>query len=400
MFSRSFPWSLDPPAMSKRILLITERYAPDLGGVATSSKRVVEFFSELGAEVHVFSWTKTLPPGQLSSTQISPGSGKQLVTHRMGLFGNMDFSLQYSFNIFDWLFDKHEFDLVWGHYLFPAGFVAVTVAELYRKPSVVSARGNDIDRLMFPPGDFARLQWTLERATHVTSVSRDLVKKIDVILGRKSNATVLGNVVDVDIFRPLPTSDVSNNPDNPFFKTNSPILGFCGELRQKKGLPILLQTFDRLHESLGAKLLIIGAVRTRENNELSEFLADHPHLEDQLLVTGHLADPIEVSHFINRCDVMLFPSLWDGIPNSMLESMACGKLVVASDAGGIPEILTDGETGFLVSKHALATFAEEVHRVISLPENEKHKIQQNARHYCVDLWENKDYLSKLSKLIA
>lgn len=386
--------------MNKNILLITERFAPDLGGVATSSKRVVENFCELGAEVCVFSWTKSLPAGELESTKISTDTGSVADVYRLGLFGNFDFSLQYSFNIFEWLFSKHNFDLVWGHYLFPSGFVAVTIAELFGKPSVVSARGNDIDRLIFPPGDFARLHWTLERASHVTAVSKELGKKIDVILGRKNVATILGNVVNITVFRPHLTTDVPLDPDKKlFFDTQSPILGFCGELRQKKGLPFLLQTFHQLNQSLGAKLLIIGAVRSRENNELTDFLGDHPHLANQLLVTGHVDSPFDVCQFINCCDVMLFPSLWDGVPNSILESMAGKTIVVASDAGGIGEVITHNQTGFLVSRHSLASFPEQVEKTLALPVEEKKRIQANAREFCKDLWEKKNHLSILQKII-
>ncbi len=291
--------------------------------------------------------------------------------------------------------------MVWGHYLFPAGFVAVTVAELHGKRSVVSARGNDIDRLMFPPGDFARLQWTLERATQITAVSNELVKKIDVILGRKSHAKVLGNVVDVNVFRAaVPSPKTDETGETAFWETGKPVLGFCGELRQKKGLPVLLQTFEQLNRRMGAKLLIIGAVRTRENNELADFLADFPHLTDHVMVTGHLDKPEEVATFINRCDVMLCPSLWDGVPDSILESMACEKIVVASDAGGISDIISMDETGFLVSKHSLANFPMAVEEVLNLGEADQKRIQNNAREFCLDLWKSKRHLNILQELIG
>ena len=59
-----------------------------------------------------------------------------------------------------------------------------------------------MDRMMFPPGDFARLLWTLDRAAVVTSVSNDLKEKVNVLLGRDAGVEVIGNVVDTEAFTP------------------------------------------------------------------------------------------------------------------------------------------------------------------------------------------------------
>ena len=79
---------------------------------------------------------------------------------------------------------------VWGHYLFPAGFLAVWFAQIKGIKSIVSARVNDVDRGIFPLGDFARSQWTLERADLITAVSKELAKKI-IILCRRDDILVV-----------------------------------------------------------------------------------------------------------------------------------------------------------------------------------------------------------------
>jgi hypothetical protein len=59
----------------------------------------------------------------------------------------------------------------------PGRFLAVWFAQIKGIKSIVSARGNDVDRGIFPPGDFARTQWTLERADLITAVSKDWLKR-------------------------------------------------------------------------------------------------------------------------------------------------------------------------------------------------------------------------------
>ena len=127
---------------------------------------------------------------RLSAQRILNLPSLVVTVHRMGLFSNWDFSLQHTSNVLEWLHQQFQFSVIWGHYVYPAGYMAVVFAELNGIASTVSARGNDIDRLMFPPGDFARLTWTLDRATAVSCVSRELAQKVEMLLGRSIDVAV------------------------------------------------------------------------------------------------------------------------------------------------------------------------------------------------------------------
>lgn len=384
----------------EKLLFITERFPPDLGGVASSSNRIASALTESGTEVHVFGWTKTLQPGQLLTQELRGSNGKILNVHRLGLFGNFDFSLQYTFNILEWLHQRNRFDAVWGHYVYPSGFAAVTFAELHKLPSTVSARGNDIDRLMFPPGDFARLTWTLERATAISAVSKEIANKIDMILGSENRTMVLPNVVDVETFKVPDENEIRSLRNELGYSSDEKIIGFCGELRQKKGFPFLLDTFRFLNDGDSVRLMIIGEVRTQEQKQLAEFLEDNPHLKDKLTVTGRVLEPLKVAEYLKVCDAVVSPSLWDGVPNSILEAMACGCLVIASDAGGIPEIVTHRENGILVSKHSLFEFGKSVKEALGLPDEDKKRIKVAARKYCEGLRDDQVQTVAINKILG
>lgn len=307
----------------QRLLLIAERFAPDIGGVARSAGRIASAIARLEVSVDVLAWTKTISPGELVSerSQQTPESNSVTV-HRLGLFGSLDFSLQHSMNVLEWLHERHRFDAVWGHYLFPAGFMATLFAELVRIPSTVSVRGNDVDRLMFPPGDFARLLWTLQRSSARTAVSHDLAKKIDVLLGRDVETLVIGNAVDLNTFAPRPADAELRKRLG--IRDDEAVLGFCGELRQKKGLPHLLRALRTVRANRPACLLVIGDVRVRERTFLSEFSADCPDDAARIIITGQVHEPSEVARRLVLCDLLLLPSLWDGLPNALLEAQAAG----------------------------------------------------------------------------
>ena len=171
-------------AAGLRLLMITERYPPDIGGVSASAGRMSQLAAELGAETHVLALTKLRPPGLLDSQPTESHSGNSpVMVHRLGRYAQWDATLQHAVGVIQWLHEQHPFHVVWGHYLYPAGFLAVYLGESFGIASIAADRGNDIDRLMFPPGDFSRLLWTLQRATRVTAVSDELRRKITVLLG-------------------------------------------------------------------------------------------------------------------------------------------------------------------------------------------------------------------------
>lgn len=362
----------------ERLLLVAERFAPDIGGVARSAGRIAAAFARLGVSVDVLAWTKTVAAGELVSERAPTTHESNSVTvHRLGLFGSLDFSLQHSMNVLEWLHEQHRFDAVWGHYLFPAGFMATLFAEMVRLPSTVSVRGNDVDRLMFPPGDFARLLWTLQRASVRTSVSHDLAKKVDVLLGRDSETLVIGNAVDLETFAPRPADHELRKRLG--IRDDEVVLGFCGELRQKKGLPHLLRALRTVRVNRPACLLVIGDVRVRERALLSEFAADCPDDADRILITGQVHEPSEVARHISLCDLLLLPSLWDGLPNALLEAQSAGVPVLASDAGGIPEAIEHGQTGLLVSRSQLHRLGEAALEVLEMPRDQRAQLVAAAR---------------------
>ncbi|MCA9174726.1 MAG: glycosyltransferase [Planctomycetales bacterium] len=404
-----------------RLLFFAERFPPDIGGVSRSALRTVRALADLGHDVHVLAWTRQLDAGRLT-TWTSAGAGEpeqglghnahvvadeqpkfaaplpsdapvpnrhtqsgeapHWTVHRLGMYGSLDLSLQHTLNVLEWLHDRHHFAGVWGHYLYPAGFAAVTFAQWLGLPCTVSARGNDVDRLMFPPGDFARLLWTLDRADVVSSVSRELADKINMLAGRRREVEVIGNAVDAETFRGGPP-DLSLRREIGIAPPEL-VLGFCGELRHKKGLPFLLSALACVRQARPACLLVIGSVRAREQAALASFGAEHPEAAARIFVTGPLDSQAAVADHLRLCDVFLQPSLWDGLPNAVLEAMACERLVVASDAGGIPEVIKHREHGLLIPRAHLHRLGEVILELFDQPEPQRQQLASAARRRVLD----------------
>ncbi|WP_096608159.1 glycosyltransferase [Calothrix sp. NIES-2100] len=366
-----------------RLLFITERFAPDLGGLARSATRLVGTLSQLGMEVDVVTWSRYLQPGEV----LPPEAGEANIrVYRIGLYRHWDMTMPHTLNVLDWLHSSHAYDAVWGHYLFPSGFLATWFAALQGLASTVSARGNDIDREMFPPGDFARLQWTLQHAKVITAVSADMSRKIQLLAGR-DDVLVLKNVVDTEIFSPQnPTPNPSPQARRGAMSKqllgitpDEVVLGFCGELREKKGQQFLLNALTKVRQVRAACLLIIGEVRASQESVLQLYKTHQPENAQRIIITGHLPNPETVAEHLRLCDVYLQPSLWEGMPNALLEAMACGCCCIASDAGGIPEVITHGKNGLLLPRSHLHKLGEAVLECLAMTTEEKNHISQAAR---------------------
>lgn len=363
-----------------RLLFITERFAPDIGGLASSAFRITNVLCQLGIKVDILTWSKSLQPGDVLLPDPSAEQFQEPQLYRVGRYRHWDMTMPHTLNLLKWLHQKHQYNAVWGHYLFPSGFLAAWFAELNGLPSIVSARGNDIDREVFPPGDFSRLQWTLERARFVTAVSEDIARKIQ-LLSRRDDVIVLKNAVNYQVFSPaaLGINDIKILRQSLGITSDEIILGFSGELREKKGQRFLLDALSRVRAERPACLLIIGEVRESQEAVLHLFGTEYPEARLRIIITGHLPQPEEVAKHLRLCDVYLQPSLCDGMPNALLEAMASECCCIASDAGGIPEIIEHGLNGFILPCSQLHRLGEAVLECLELDAEVRQEIGKAGR---------------------
>lgn len=356
--------------MDPRLMFIAERYPPDLGGVATSAGRISHALAGIGLHVDVIAWTRNLQPGVVVQEGANPA------LYRVGRFRDWDATLPHTMNLIDWLASHHTYAAIWGHYLAPAGFLAAWIGRVKAIPSIVSIRGNDLDRDMFPPGDFARLLWTLQNASCITAVTRKLACKV-AALSARSDVFCLHNAVDHEVFKPLAANSALREKLG--IRPEEAVLGFAGELREKKGLQYLLQALRSVQEKRPVCLLVIGEVRPSETVRLMQSLGPGTLQENRVLVTGQLAAPAGVNQHLQLCDVYLQPSLWDGMPNALLEAMAAGCGSIGSDAGGIPEIITPGVDGIIVPRWQLHRLGDAVMEWLEADPAHRSRIRRAAR---------------------
>ena len=328
-----------------RIAFLTEKYTPDIGGLAISAERLARLLASAGNEVHVFAPTLNLPASE-TRTLSSQGVG---VT-RFGARKRVDDTLV---DWFELLVEEHghaSFDVIHAYFLTQAGFVATYAGKYLSVPSIVSARGNDLERAVFDPSRASHILYSLQHASAVTTNANELARKARALVPNLE-VRVIPNGVDTGLFKPLPRNSALAESlsllNGGQLEMTSRVIGFAGELREKKGLRSLLSAYAQVTRNDPAALLIVGDVRAGEDMQtFQEFKLSNP--QAQIVVTGFVSAN-DLPSYYALMDIFVQPSLRDGLPNALLEAMACEKPVLATPVGGIVDAVLDCKNGRLVS---------------------------------------------------
>lgn len=154
---------------------------------------------------------------------------------------------------------------------------------------------------------------------------------------------VIPNGIDLGRFRQSRRVNIAEEKQGLGLPKDSFVIGMIARLDPEKGHFEALEAFQKVHKEIpDAFLLIVGEGELKE--AIQQKIASMG-IGDRVVMTGYRADIPEITHIL---DVSLTPSLWDCSPRSVLEAMVCGIPVIATNVGGIPEMVSDGETGLLV----------------------------------------------------
>ena len=143
---------------------------------------------------------------------------------------------------------------------------------------------------------------------------------------------------------------------------DAPIIGFIGRLTEQKGVRYLLEAAALLKITCpGIYMVIVGdGVLSEDLQRLSKSLD-----LSNVIFAGFQRD---VKKYLCMLDVLVLPSLFEGLPVTLLEAMAAGVPSIASRVGGVPEVLEDGVTGFLVEPKQVNLLAQTIERLVKSPE--------------------------------
>lgn len=247
-------------------------------------------------------------------------------------------------------------DLIFSIFLYPEGYTALRIGRELSVPVVAMGIGSDIHSI----GDSLSAMYTrqvLRGADSLVTVSDDLRQRAIAMGASAESSHAIVNGCDLSVFHPADRTEARNRLK---LDLNAESILYIGRLDLRKGLRELVDASAELHSRRPAlQVYMVGEG------------PDRPKIQSAIDGAGatnyiHLLPPCapdEVALWMAAADVVTLPSYMEGCPNVVLEALACGRPVVASHVGGIPEIMNDS-CGRLIPPRNAAALADALDSVL------------------------------------
>ena len=268
------------------------------------------------------------------------------------------------------LIRTHHFDLIDAHYFYPDGVAAVMLGLRFNLPVVVTARGSDINLIADYAVPRRMIRWAAERADGLIAVSSALASKLSHLGIDANRITVLRNGVDGTRFRPVaPFASGKGSPP-------SPLAVSVGNLVPLKGHDLVIAAVAQVPE---LQLWIVGGGPERDNLEaLAVRLGVHQRVRFLGIVPHE-----RMSEVYSAADILVLASEREGWPNVLLEAMACGARIIATNVSDVPHIITEPAAGAWIQERTTPALVRALREVLARPAS-REATRQYALRYSWD----------------
>jgi N-acetyl-alpha-D-glucosaminyl L-malate synthase BshA len=256
------------------------------------------------------------------------------------LFDHSPYTLSLAVKMLE-VFEAESLDILHVHYAIPhsvSALLARQMAAPRRLPFITTLHGTDITLVGNNPNFLPITRYSIEQSDGVTSISRYLLNQTLKDFGIKRPIEVIPNFVNCDLYQ---------RADNPGLRAlwapdGEPILMHLSNFRPVKRIVDAVEIFAIVREKMKAKLVMIGDGPDRP---AAEAMARTKGIEDDVIFLGKQNDVIAK---LGLADLFLLPSRLESFGLAALEAMACEVPVIATNVGGIPEVVEHGVDGYLV----------------------------------------------------
>lgn len=247
-------------------------------------------------------------------------------------------------------------------WLYPDGWAGARLARELGLPLFIKVHGSDVNLLKPGSGLCRKALWAVAQAEKVFCVSQALKDRLIELGAAPEKLQVHYNGVDKNVFYPL-QREVARRELG--VTESRKIILYVGNLKKEKGLGELAQAFCRIKAYTNLNSCRLVVVGTGPFVKCMKGIMRTEHVLDDAIFLG--SQPLEqVALWMNAADVVCLPSYMEGIPNVILEAIACRTPVVSTCVGGIPEIAIEGDGVRLVEPQNVAELEKSLRDVMEL----------------------------------
>ncbi len=244
----------------------------------------------------------------------------------------------------------------------------ILTAKLFRKKVVLASAGSSLQTAKSTNDNLSKPIEILENicrslSNRIVLYSENLIKEWNLKKYRNKISIAHRHFLEFDKFKMEKTLTKRDN-----------LVGYIGRLSEEKGVLNFLRAISAIAKKRGNIKFLVGG--DGELGDKIERYLEIGNLNDEVKLTGWIPHD-ELPHYLNELKLLVLPSYTEGLPNIALEAMACGTPVLATSVGAIPDIIKDGETGFIMENNSPECIVKNVTRVLNHPNLER--IVQNAR---------------------
>lgn len=336
------------------------QFPPHIGGVSSHTYLLAEELTKRGDKVYVLTYPHPDIKAHPDVKDLNGISVETAFTVNIKGLRGLFFFISASFKLIS-MVKKYDIDVIHAHFLIPPGLIAVLVGQITKKKVAVTVHGSDIFIQASNPILRRFIRYVLKKADVIAVVDETIGEKISdlQIEGVNDKITVTQNAVDLEKFNPNIKSSFLQETG---LKPQKPVILFVGNLVLQKGLKYLLQAKKQMEHP--AQLVIVGYGPLMD--ELKETVKTDK-IED-VLFTGARRD---VNQIMPSADMLVLPSTSEGFPITLIEAFASGLPAVATDVGGIKELVTP-DVGLIVKPRDTLALKEALDNIL---EDEKKRSQ-------------------------
>jgi len=259
----------------------------------------------------------------------------------------------------------YELDLLHVHYAIPHSVSAMLARQMLccdttrnrrHLPYVTTLHGTDITLVGADPSYLPITRFSINQSDGVTSISKYLKQQTLEVFEVQTPIEVIPNFVNCDLYERTPEV-MAHRSD--YARPDEKILVHLSNFRPVKRVLDVIEIFYRVQKVIPARLLMIGDGPERSR---AEWLAVNKGIHNQV---DFLGKQDRIHEKLGVADVMLLPSQLESFGLAALEAMACEVVPIATNAGGVPEVIDHGETGFLAEVGDVDTMAHYAIEILS-----------------------------------
>lgn len=240
----------------------------------------------------------------------------------------------------------YDLDLLHVHYAIPHSVSAMLARQMLadgarkkRLPFVTTLHGTDITLVGLDRSYLPITRYSIEQSDGVTAISNYLRDRTLRVFDVKTKIEVIYNSVNCDVY--APNAKIAEEMRAEYAPNGQRVLVHLSNFRPVKRLTDVIEIFDRVHKQIPSRLLLIGDGPDRS---VAEWLAVQKGIHDDVLFLGKQD---QINDKLTIADIMLLPSELESFGLAALEAMACEVVPIATRAGGLPEVVDHGKTGYL-----------------------------------------------------